>query len=340
MKAILDEIAIADRPAIPGLRFRHYRGPADLPGMVAVNNTARDEAGVQESVSLESMAAQYGHLTNSDLVRDLVIVELDGRIVGYARCEWNDQHDGSRTYGSVCLIEPGLRGRGIGTAMLRWTHARRDAIAASHPADGRPRWFETACWDSDPYGTRLLERHGYQPVRRGYEMVRPDLDDLPDHPMPDGLEIRPVGRDDLRRIWEADVEAFRDHWGEIDESEEAWLRFRDDESHDPSLFVVGFDGDEVAGFVLNVIDPTDEARLGERRGLLDGVAVRRPWRRRGLARALIARSLVVLRDHGATSAMLGVDGENPNRAMTLYESCGFRIVGSTTIWRRPLPGET
>jgi ribosomal protein S18 acetylase RimI-like enzyme len=166
------------------------------------------------------------------------------------------------------------------------------------------------------------------------------MDDLPEVRLPPGLEVRPVTRDDYRAIWEADAEAFRDHWGEIDESEEAFLRFVDDPVYDPELFVIAFDGDEIAGLVLNVIDPADVERKGEVRGLLDSVAVRRPWRRRGLARALIAHSLRLLRDRGATSAFLGVDGENPNRAMTLYESCGFRIASSGTTWRKPLHPET
>jgi ribosomal protein S18 acetylase RimI-like enzyme len=135
------------------------------------------------------------------------------------------------------------------------------------------------------------------------------------------------------------VEIFRDEWGEVDSSEASWLRFREDPNHDPSLFVVAFDGDEIAGQILNVIDPGDVARKGRVRGLLDSVGVREPWRRRGLARAMIVRSLHVLRERGAQDAYLGVDAENPNQAMTLYESCGFRIVSSETAWRKPLqPG--
>jgi ribosomal protein S18 acetylase RimI-like enzyme len=220
--------------------------------------------------------------------------------------------------------------------MLAWIHGRVRAIASGHPEDGRERWLQAEEWDRDAYAARLFRRHGYVPARRSYEMVRPDMGAIPDAPLPEGLEVRPVTRDDFRALWEADTEAFRDHWGEIDGSEEAWLRFRDEPTYDPDLFVVARDGDEIAGFVLGVFDDADIARKGERRGLLDSVAVRRPWRRRGLARALILRSLQLLRDRGATSAFLGVDAENPNQAMTLYESTGFRIVSSQTTWRRPL----
>ena len=72
-------------------------------------------------------------------------------------------------------------------------------------------------------------------------------------------------------------------------------------------------------------------------GWLDSVFTRRPWRQRGLARALIARSLVVLRERGVSSAALGVDASNPNQALGLYESCGFRRASSTTSYRKAVP---
>ena len=75
---------------------------------------------------------------------------------------------------------------------------------------------------------------------------------------------------------------------------------------------------------------------GIRRGYVDSVFTRAAWRRRGLARALVARSLVLLRDHGMTSAVLGVDGANPNLAMTLYEDIGLEIAATELEWRRPL----
>ncbi len=64
--------------------------------------------------------------------------------------------------------------------------------------------------------------------------------------------------------------------------------------------------------------------------------MRRPWRQRGLARALIARSFRVLKDLGMTEAALGVDTENPNGALRLYQSMGFREVKRHTTFRKPL----
>ena len=106
--------------------------------------------------------------------------------------------------------------------------------------------------------------------------------------------------------------------------------------HDPSLWVIAFDGDEIAGGVVNIVDPEENAQTGNHRGYVEAVFTRPAWRRRGLARALVAESLVRLRDRGMTSALLGVDGANPNQAMTLYEDIGFEIAATELEWRRPL----
>jgi len=327
------------RPAIPGLRFRHFAGPEDYPGMAGANMAYRLAVGVEEAVTVETLANLYDHLSHSDRDRDLLIVELDGRIAGYARVEWSDQTDGGRTYDVICLLDPALRGQGIGASLLAWGEARARSIADDHP-DNLARWFGAETWDTDERAARLLRRNGYEPVRRFFDMVRPHLEDIPTAGLPEGFEIRAVDRSALRDIFVADCKAFRDHWGSVVGDEAAFERFAGDHRTDPSLFVVGYAGDEIAGAVLNLIDDAENELFDRRRGTLDSVFVRRPYRRRGLARALIVRSLELLRDRGMTSAQLGVDVENPNAALGLYESCGFAPVRSMTAWRKPLDATT
>jgi mycothiol synthase len=323
------------RPAVPGLRFRHFAGPEDYPGMAGANMAARRAAGVDEAVTVDTLANQYAHLTNSDRDRDLLIVEFDGRTVGYARVEWSDQNDGTRTFDQICIVDPSVRGRGIGAALLAWGEARAREIAAQNPVNC-PQWHGADLWDADTRGERLVRRHGYEPVRTFYYMVRPTLDRIAPAVVPEGFAIRPVGPGDLRTIFDAGGKAFRDHWGSVHDDEASFERFAGDPRTDTSLFVVAFAGEEVAGAVLNVIDDEENAIFDRRQGLLDSVFVRRPYRQRGLGRALVLRSLEVLRERGMTSASLGVDSENPNAALHLYEACGFERVRSSTSWRKPL----
>ena len=93
---------------------------------------------------------------------------------------------------------------------------------------------------------------------------------------------------------------------------------------DTSLGQVAWAGDQVAGSVTTLVFPEENATLGISRGWLEHISVRRPGRRRGLASALIARSLRILADRGFRQAALGVDAENPTGALSVYESMGFR----------------
>ena len=322
-------------PAIPGLRFRHFAGPEDYPGMVGVKMAARANDGVDELETVETLANHYEHLSNSDLDRDIAIVELDGRIVGYGRVEWSDLNAGGRTYDQICVMHPAARGRGIGKALLAWGETRAREIAAGH-VGADDRWHGAGTWDGDVRAANLLRAHGYSPVRIFHVLVRPTLDDIGSTDVPEGFEIRRVGRDDLRAIFDADAKAFRDHWGVVHDDEASFQRFAGDPRLDPSIFVVAFAGDEVAGAVLNQIDDDENAQFDRQRGLLDSVFVRRPYRRRGLATALVNLSLVRLRERGMTSAYLGVDSENEHAALHLYERCGFERARSNTYWRKPL----
>jgi GNAT superfamily N-acetyltransferase len=148
--------------------------------------------------------------------------------------------------------------------------------------------------------------------------------------------VRPVVPEQHRVIWEADLEAFQDHFEPRVHDEADYVYFTADPDCDTSIWQVAWDGDQVAGSVINGIYLHENALTGERLGWLDHVSVRRPWRGRGLAKALIARSLATHRDRGMTTAVLGVDSENPTGALQLYEGFGFRQHRQWANLRKPL----
>ena len=167
-----------------------------------------------------------------------------------------------------------------------------------------------------------------------FQMVRDLSEPIADAALPDGLEIRPVDPADHRRIWDADTEAFRDHWntGERTESDyESWFATPE---LDTGLWRVAWDGDEVAGSVMSFIWASENEALGLSRGWLEHVSVRRPWRNRGLASALIADSLRALREAGLAEAALGVDAENLSGALRVYEALGFRRSRTGVSYRK------
>jgi ribosomal protein S18 acetylase RimI-like enzyme len=185
----------------------------------------------------------------------------------------------------------------------------------------------------------MLEKTGYQPVRYGLEMVRPDLENIPNYSLPEGFEVRAVLPEHYRAIWEADTEASRDDWGFVEPSEEdyqAWLV--DTRIFQPELWQVAWDiaTNQVAGQVRTYIHHEQNKLYHRLRGYTEFISVRRPFRRRGLARALIVQSLRAQKQVGMTESALGVDSENLSGATRVYEDCGFRVVKRNTIYRKPL----
>jgi mycothiol synthase len=331
-----------EAPGIPGLAFRRLRLPDDLGPLAQMHNRATAADGIDERESAEEWEAWFAHPSGFDPMVDCLVGELDGEIVAYAQTRASNDNDGGRNYGSGGEVDPAHRGKGIGRAVLRHNirhqqeRAQREAAAEPVTAPVIERRLESWAFESQARRVRLLESEGFAVVRWFFEMLRPNLDDIADLPMPDGLEVRPVLPEHHRRIWAADIEAFRDHWGASEESEEAFQRFFGPPNFRPELWRVAWDGDEVAGVVMNLILTTFNQQTGERRGLLAGVSVRRQWRRRGLARALVAESICALRDVGMTSAVLGVDAENPTGALGVYEANGFAVHRKGMNFRRAM----
>ncbi len=104
----------------------------------------------------------------------------------------------------------------------------------------------------------------------------------------------------------------------------------------PKLWQVAWDGDQVVGMVMNEINEDENREYHRLRGYTEGISVRRPWRRQGVAKALIARSLHLLKDMGYAEAALGANPDNPNGAVPLYESMGYRVVKRFAAYRKPL----
>jgi mycothiol synthase len=318
----LQSVALPDAHAIPGLRFRPVDLAADAAGIAALINDSAVVDGVEYALSAEDVRHDLEHQAHFDLGRDVLVAEIDGRIVGEA--EQNVVvRDGVAVHQWNAWVHPDDRGRGIGRTLIHWVERRARQASAEWPG---PEPHELGSWvdSGSAAGLMLLESEGYRRVRYGFMMVRPLSEPIPDAALPDGLEVRPVVEADHRRIWDADCEAFRDHNDAATRTEEDFERWFTMPNLDTSLWRVAWDGDEVAGSVMTFVWPEENEKLGLNRGWLEHISVRRAWRKRGLATALIAETLRMLREMGLAEAALGVDAKNPTGALQLYESLGFR----------------
>lgn len=323
-------------PPIPGLRFRHFAGDADYPVLLQVRNSSKQADDLNDDLhTLERFKHTYRPTPGYTPERDLLVAEVAGAAVAYSRVIADRELDGLRVYWHDGFVLPAWRGRGLGRALIGWAEAHARNLAAGE-VDSGPVVTSTDVRETQTGLTGLLQALGYSPVRYWFSMETPHLDHIADAPLPLGLEVRPARPADYRTIWEAMVEAIRDHWGtsETDEQDfEGWMAhpFRQ-----PELWVVAWDGDQVAGSILNYINQDYNAASGRAIGYTENISVRRPWRRRGLARAMLARSMQVHKAHGMTQTALGVDTNNPSGALDLYQSMGYRVTEQETTYRKPL----
>ncbi len=324
--------------AIPGLTLRSYKA-GDAEPLSRLYNRGHEVDGVEWRTDAAELENFFGQGTEMfQPARDLFIAEVDGTIVGSADVGWIDTNDDLREYRVGCAVDPDWRRRGLG----RWLQARNEQhareLAALYPSD-RPQVLGAWAADTAVGTIELLRQSGFEPVRYFFDMVRPSLADIVEPSLPDSLEFRPVEPGQLRQLWDADVEAFKDHWGGFDGSDTRFEQWKTDPKFDPALLVVAWDGDQIAGGSINEISEAENAAFNRKQGWLASVFVRRPWRKRGLGTAVVLRSLQVLRDAGMTSAGLGVDAANPTGALGLYERTGFEVHIRSTAYRKPMPLE-
>ena len=335
MDAASTQPDIVDAPALPGLTFRNARD-GDWDAIADVVARVRAADGVEELLTAEGLAADYEPYKLFRLERDVLIAEIDGDPVAMA-IGMIMPRESSLVLDLWGAVVPEHRHKGIGTALHRTSRIRLAAEAVQNPTPG-PRWVRSFALDQEHGDVALLENEGFVRVRFGFEMRRPITGALPDYPLPEGLELRPVTPDQHRAILEADNEAFRDHWGHREMIEDdITARFAHPDT-DTSLWCVAWDGDQVAGSVMNMVFREENELLGIRRGWLDHVSVRRAWRGRGLAKALCAASFRVLREQGLDEAWLGVDASNPTGALQLYEGLGFGVARRWHAFGRPVDG--
>lgn len=219
---------------------------------------------------------------------------------------------------------PDYLNKGIEDQLMDWAEERSKQVIDRAPEGARVVIHSESVNTYEP-GIRMLKNRGMAYVRSFYDM-KIDLENEPPQPQwPEGITVRKANYpQENRAIFQARQEAFKDHWGfveqPIEEAFKQWQHFvENDHNFDPTLWFMAMDGDQIAGISLcwpqAVFDPD--------MGWVGMLAVLRPWRRKGLALALLQHSFGEFWRRGKRKVGLGVDASNLTGAMRLYTKAGM-----------------
>jgi GNAT superfamily N-acetyltransferase len=326
-------------PKMEGVNIRFYQGTEDHPALIKHSNRVYEHAEIQERETKDNFDTHYANLRNCNPLEDMILAETNGEVTATARVAWSEQAEcGDHKYYTMTATHPDWQGTPLQDEMQAWAMARCHQISAGHPPEAA-KFYEEWTAETETAKIAMLEDLGFQGIRFWFEMFRDLNNPIGNTELPEGLEVRAVKPEDYRPIWEAMDEAFRDHWGHVDGTEEDFQRFLNKigkaDGYQPGLWMVAWDGNQVAGMVLNGIFEEENQELDVKRGWTDPICVRRPWRKRGLATALINISLAMLKEIGMKEGALGVDTINPSGALKLYENCGYISHQKTITYSKP-----
>jgi mycothiol synthase len=277
--------------------------------------------------SADDIESDWG-MEGFELDRDAwVAVGEEGALAGYAYV--GDQfHTGELE--ADLWVHPEHKEPQLATRLLNLAERRGRVLAAA-------RGYESPILDIFCIGVNrakreLLLQRGYALSRTVYRMAADLSDGVVALPIPEGIAIRPFRIDvDEHALYEAMNEAFEDHFRQSEEPFEAWkTRLLGHASFDPDLWFLAWDGDEVAGAVIAY----DHGDLG----WVQGLGVRRPWRRRGLGGAMLTHTFAALAARGQRRVELGVDAEGQTQPLRMYERAGMHVTFTYELYAKRLAG--
>jgi len=253
-----------------------------------------------------------------------VVFDPNEKMVGYVEV-WTDSKPPVHPW-IFGRIHPDYEDMGIGTWLMQWAEERALKALSRVPRDLRfgPR---TGANMESTGSKKLFEDLGYKHIRSFYRMVI-NMDGLVPEPVwPDEITLRTYNPEtDAEAVYRADIESFRDHFGFVEEPYEEGLRdfihvMTKYDGFDPTMWFLAMDGDEIAGISLCRPYAYDDPDMG----FVNVLAVRRPWRKRGLGLALLRHSFNEFYHRGKRKVGLGVDAQNLTGALHLYEKAGMHV---------------
>ncbi len=305
----------------------------DVEALTALRVRAQQADALPYRSTTQEVAEELGGAWRDLTADTLVGIDPDGTARAFAQAQTAPGDERVVRAFVEGVVDPAWRGRGIGTALVAWQVARaRQLLAAS--GKELPARIATYADDATPDVAAVYQGAGLTPIRYYTSMERPlDRGDelpLPDVPHVDGLRVVPWSPqvDDAVRVAHNDV--FADHWGSEPRTPEQWRQTQ--AMFAPTWSFVALDDDDrVVGYAVSGRYEEDWPAAGHTSGYTELLGVRREWRGRGVAVALLASVMRAYAADGMQFAELEVDTANPSGAHGLYAALGYEVAHSSTM---------
>jgi ribosomal protein S18 acetylase RimI-like enzyme len=273
-----------------------------------------------EDIQHEWQAPGFNPETDSQ-----VIFSPSGQLVAFVRI---DHHEHAHIYFDW-EIHPAYRDQDLGTYLVHLAEKRAQEHIPLAAPDVRIVLLSLAD-NRDVTACQLFEQSGFHLIRHYWRMAIA-MQEIPAEPQwPKGITVRTMASGMERAVFEADDAAFKDHWGYIPDKYEEWLYWMTGrEGFDPTLWFLAMDGEQIAGISLCGIEKTTGAWV-------QTLGVLRPWRRQGLALALLQHSFREFYKRGLHTVYLAVDAQSLTGATRLYERAGMHIVRQNDKYEKEL----
>lgn len=270
--------------------------------------------GVSESAAVDVL--EFWQDRDVNLESDtLAVTAPTGEFVGYTSV--------ARTRRGIMLdantaIRLSYQQQPISAYLLQFAEEHARTLLDTYPET--PRTFYT--WSFTRDMSHLLTQAGFEVESSDYRM-RILFEEPPMASRPiEGVTIRPfIPGQEERAIYHVVAEAFPDIDGEPYRPYADWYEgmFEKNSSADPSMFYVAITDGEVVGVTLCRIYPQ------EHNGHVSQVGVRRPWRKRGIALALLSTAFNEYYRRGVREVLLDMDSTNQTGAWNLYHRAGMHV---------------
>jgi len=312
------------------LKIRRFVQGRDEDVWVSVWNRAFREFEDFRSITVEDMLKSEKNPTFD--ATGIFIAELDGESVGIVNAYVDKLREEKKGFIRMLGVVLEYRRRGVGRALAE--------KAIESLRERGMQTIEAGAVMDKPEAIKLWESMGFQSVRV-FSLMKSSLESIPSD-IGENKEVtlqtyQKGSMEDLKLLNWLSNEAFREHYNyRPDSVEETRYFLEQDPIFSEQEWFFTLLSDKPIGYVGVGVDEKFNEEKGTKAGWILSIGVLKSHRLKGIGTRLMIEGMKTLKAKGMTEALLGVDDQNPTKAIKLYEKVGFQASRKDIAYQKML----